>query len=84
VLEKLDRWFFEYYVFDLNLAVPSICFFLFRLFQCHLLQSLAGLAVTVILVWDAWSLRGEIARHTNQQTLSGSQESGSSPNGRKG
>lgn len=77
-LENLDRWFFEYYVFDLNLAVPTLYFFVCRLVQGHCLQSVCGLAVAGLLVFDAWSLREEIAKHTNSPTVTSSDEINSS------
>jgi hypothetical protein len=77
-LENLDRWFFEYYVFDLNLAVPALYFFVCRLFQGHWVQSACGLAAAGILIRDAWSLRGEIAKHTKSPAVPPSSESASS------
>jgi hypothetical protein len=64
-VDKLDRWFFEYYVFDFNLAVPTFYFSVLRLLQGHWVQCVGGLAATAILVRDFWSLREEIAKHTN-------------------
>ena len=64
-IENLYRWFFEFYVFDMNLAFPAICFVICRLLQQHWVQALVGAALTYILYHDAWSLRREIAEHTN-------------------
>lgn len=79
-VEKLRRSFFDYYVFDANLALPALCFTVWRLLECiweltygqwhnwHWAQCLglavAGVAVTFLLLWDARSLRLEIAEHT--------------------
>lgn len=64
-LEKLDRWYFTYYVFNSNLVVPLLFFTVGELMADHFVVFFGGLIVTVALVWDAWSLRCEIAKHTN-------------------
>jgi hypothetical protein len=73
-LEKLRRSFFDYYVFDANLAFPSLCFSLWRLLdwwwgKWHWGQCIAGMVMTFLLVWDARSLRMEIAEKTQSCKL---------------
>ena len=63
-IEKLDRWYFTYYVFNSNLVVPLLFFTVGELLADHNVVFLGGLTVTIVLVWDAWSLRCEIAKHT--------------------
>ena len=65
-VEKLRRSFFDYYVFDANLAFPALCFTIWRLWLGSLGLAVAGFAVTALLIWDARSLRKEIAEHTNK------------------
>jgi hypothetical protein len=65
-VEKLRRSFFDYYVFDANLAFPALCFTIWRLRLGSLGLAIAGVAVAALLIWDARSLRKEIAEHTNQ------------------
>lgn len=79
-LEKLRRSFFDYYVFDINLAIPSFFFSLWRLVEWiwgpwHWVQCICGLGITFLLVWDARSLRIEIAKHTKSLSSAGSNQS---------
>ena len=65
-VEKLRRSFFDYYVFDANLAFPALCFTIWRICSGHLALAVVGFTVTALLIWDARSLRKEIAELTNQ------------------
>lgn len=63
-LERLRDSYFTYYVFNYNLALSLLYFSFAQLAKWHLGWFAGGLVVACIFIYDARSLRKEIARHT--------------------
>jgi hypothetical protein len=65
-VEKLRTSHFTYYVFNHNLALPLLYFLILRLTSHHIVEFLVALAVAIVFVANAVTLRREIAKITKR------------------
>ena len=61
-IDKLEDFYFTYYVFSSNLALPLFGFYWYFLIHLRTGEALASIVATIVSVWDSISLRIEIAR----------------------
>lgn len=70
-VDRLDDFYFTYYVFNSNLVLPLLTFCLLAAGCGHWVMAFAIAVAAAIVFLDARSLRGEIAKHTRRTNESG-------------
>ncbi len=78
-VDQLEDFYFTYYVFNANLVLPLIAFFLVAIGFKEYLPAVVIVVGAAILICDARSLRQEIAKRTQDQDHNGLPGSSSRP-----